>query len=194
MEIRLAKLSDLDMIVEIHYNRFSNFFLTTLGKKFLKTFYKAFLKEPGILIVLLDEGNIKGFAAGSINNQNFFKKLFKNNFFGFIFSGIQIIFTNPKALKRIFSNTKKSEDAILEYSELLSIATVLNKKGYGKILLDSFEKEVALKNKGTLKLSLTTDYEDNDKAVKFYKDCEYEVLEVFESYQKRKMYRFIKNI
>ncbi|QDZ63583.1 hypothetical protein EVD20_14670 [Elizabethkingia bruuniana] len=81
----MAKLSDLDMIVEIHYNRFSNFFLTTLGKKFLKTFYKAFLKEPGILIVLLDEGNIKGFAAGSINNQNFFKKLFKNNFLDLFF-------------------------------------------------------------------------------------------------------------
>ncbi len=194
MEIRLAKVSDLDMIVEIHYSRFSNFFLTTLGKKFLKTFYKAFLKEPGILIVLLDNGCIKGFAAGSRSNQNFFKKLLKNNFFGFIYSGIQIIFTNPKALKRIFSNTKKSEEIALEYSELLSIATVLNKKGYGKVLLDSFEKEVALKNEESLSLSLTTDYDNNDKAVKFYKDCGYEVLEIFESYQKRKMYRFIKNI
>lgn len=194
MEIRLAEMSDLDIIVDIHYKRFANFFLTTLGKNFLKTFYKGFLKKPGILLVLIDNNEIKGFAAGSRSNQSFFKKLLNNNFLGFIFSGIQIVFTNPKALKRILSNTKKSQNTDIIYAELLSIATVLNKKGYGKKLLDYFEKEVSFMNKENLKISLTTDFENNDKAVKFYKDCGYEILEVFESYQKRKMYRFIKNI
>ncbi|WP_210151341.1 GNAT family N-acetyltransferase [Chryseobacterium scophthalmum] len=192
--VRNAKVDDLNKIVEIHLERFTNFFLTTLGKSFLKTFYKAFLKAPGILLVILDNNEIKGFAAGSRDNRNFFRKLLKNNLLDFALSGVNILFTNPEALKRIFTNTKHSEEVSIAYAELLSIATVSNKQGYGKVLLDHFENDIILKNKENLPISLTTDYENNDKAVKFYKDCGYEILEVFESYQKRKMYRFIKNI
>ncbi|GEN76161.1 GNAT family N-acetyltransferase [Chryseobacterium hagamense] len=194
MKIRSAEISDLDAIVDIHYRRFSSFFLTTLGKSFLKAFYQAFLIKPGILLVLLDNNEIKGFAAGSRDNRNFFKKLLQNNPLGFALSGVNIFFTNPKALKRIFTNTKTSQRVSIACAELLSIATLPNKQGYGKALLDYFEKDIILHNKEKLPISLTTDYENNEKAVKFYKDCGYEVFEVFESYQKRKMYRFIKNI
>ena len=45
-----------------------------------------------------------------------------------------------------------------------------------------------------LPVSLTTDYDDNEKAVQFYKDCGYEIQEVFQSFQNRKMYRFIKKL
>ena len=38
--------------------RFSNFFLTNLGKTFLKVFYKAFLKKPAILLVIEDENGL----------------------------------------------------------------------------------------------------------------------------------------
>ena len=172
--------------------RFSSFFLTTLGKSFLKVFYRAFLKNPGVLLVLEDEGSVKGFAAGSRDNRSFFKKLLKNNLFEFGMSGVRIFFTNPAALKRMATNAGKSEKNNLIFAELLSIATLKNKKGYGKILLDEFEKEIAKENKENLPISLTTDFDENDKAVQFYKDCGYKVKEIFESYQGRKMYRFIK--
>lgn len=190
--VRRARKEDINELVSVHLIRFNNFFLTTLGKDFLNTFYKAFLKEPGVLIVLVDEGSIKGFAAGSINNTSFFKKLLKNNLFEFIISGIQILFTNPIALKRIFKNTKKAEGANIVYAELLSIATEHNKKGYGKLLLDKFEEEIKSVNKENIPISLTTDYENNEKVIKFYQEAGYEVYQVFESYQNRKMYRFIK--
>ena len=112
----------------------------------------------------------------------------------FVFSGIQILITKPSALKRIALNASKSEKNNLIFAELLSIATLSNKKGYGKILLLEFEKEITRENIENLPISLTTDYHDNDKAVQFYKDCGYEVQEVFESYQHRKMYRFLKKI
>lgn len=62
------------------------------------------------------------------------------------------------------------------------------------MLLNEFEKEIILKNPENLAITLTTDYNNNEKVIKFYKDCGYDVLRIFESYQKRKMYRFIKNI
>ena len=128
MVIRKAEVKDLNQIVAIHFERFSGFFLTSLGRDFLKTFYKAYLKNPGVLLVLEDEGEVKGFAAGSRDNRGFFKKLLKNNFVGFAISGLKILFANPKALKRIASNIGKSEKNNFAFAELLSIATLKNKK------------------------------------------------------------------
>jgi ribosomal protein S18 acetylase RimI-like enzyme len=194
MNVRKAQPKDINDVVAIHLQRFSHFFLTTLGASFLAVFYKSFLKVPGILLVLEEEGVIQGFAAGSLSNQGFFKKLLKNNLIGFMGEGIKILVTKPKALLRMASNAGKSEGSGIVFAELLSIATYQNKKGYGKILLDAFEKEVTACNKELLPISLTTDYENNEKAVQFYKDCGYTVCETFESYQNRKMYRFIKNL
>ena len=192
IEIRKAEKNDLTNIVELHIKRFSSFFLTSLGRSFLKVFYHAFLNNPGILLVLEDEGQIRGFAAGSRDNRGFFKKLLKNNLLGFLISGARILVTNPLALKRIAVNAGKAKKNNLIFAELLSIATLENKNGYGKILLNEFEKEVARKNYDNLPVSLTTDYANNDKAVQFYRDCGYEIHEVFESYQHRRMYRFLK--
>ena len=192
MHIRKAIKKDIDKVVKIHRERFSNFFLTSLGTSFLKVFYRAFLKNPGILLVLEDGGQIRGFAAGSRDNRGFFKKLLMNNLFGFAISGVRILITNPLALKRIAQNAGKAEDNKLIFAELLSIATLENKKGYGKILLGEFEKEVARENTANLPVSLTTDYDNNERAVQFYRDNGFEIYEIFESYQKRKMYRFLK--
>lgn len=194
MIIRRANINDISKIVEIHLERFSSFFLSTLGASFLKTFYIAFLKNPSVLLVLEDEGTVKGFVAGNYKSKGFFKKLLLNNILGFISSGLKILFINPIALKRMASNVGKSEKNNFVFAELLSIATLKNKKGYGKILLQEFEKEIAKENKENQLVSLTTDFDNNDKAVNFYKDCGYEVHEIFESYQGRKMYRFIKKL
>ena len=194
MNVRKATKKDINSIVEIHMERFSSFFLTTLGYSFLTVFYKAFLKNPGVLIILEDEGIVKGFAAGSRDSRSFFKKLLKNNLLEFCFAGARILFTKPAALKRMATNAGKSEKNNLIFVELLSIATLKNKKGYGKMLLDEFEKEVVHENVNNLPISLTTDYDDNEKAVQFCKDCGYEIQEVFQSFQNRKMYRFIKKL
>lgn len=52
--------------------------------------------------------------------------------------------------------------------------------------------EVALKEKGVEKASLTTDYDNNESAVGFYLSMGYETLYEFVTYPNRKMYRFIK--
>lgn len=194
VSVRKAKTYDIDCIVEIHLERFRGFFLSNLGVYFLKVFYTGFLKNPGVLLVLEDEGQIKGFAAGSRDNRGFYKKLLTNNLLKFTISGFRILILKPQALFRIASNAGRSEKSDLIFAELLSIATLKNKKGYGKILLKEFEQEILKENTENLPLSLTTDYDENTKAIEFYKESGYEVYQIFESYQNRKMYRFIKHI
>lgn len=192
LKVRKAKIGDLDSIVRIHLERFSSFFLTSLGASFLKVFYAAFIKGQEVLLVLENDGEVKGFAAGSRLNKGFFRKLLFSNFLEFIIQGIIIVFTKPKALIRIIKKATKAEKNNVEFAELLSIATEINKNGYGKILLHEFEQEIFTKNNNIFPISLTTDYINNEKTVEFYLHSGYEVLEVFESYQNRKMYRFIK--
>lgn len=193
MIVRKAIPEDISTIVDIHLLRFSSFFLTTLGPDFLMTFYKAFLGQPGILLVLEDEGSIRGFAAGSTTNQSFFKKLVLKLPLAFALQGIKLLIAKPAAVKRLFSNVGKAEKTSLIFAELLSIATLKNTGGYGKILLREFEKEVKRLHGKDFPVSLTTDFEDNDKAVDFYKNAGYQVQEKFYGYKGRKMLRFIKN-
>ncbi|SKB87608.1 hypothetical protein SAMN05660477_01578 [Soonwooa buanensis] len=192
MNTRLATSKDLHQVVDIHLDRFQSFFLSSLGKIFLIEFYRGFLKRPGLLLVLEDEGKVVGFAAGSYDNNSFFKKLLKNNLFGFAKAGFVILFSNPLALKRLSSNASKSSQEMLNFAELLSIATISNKKGYGKILLSAFETILKNDENFELPISLTTDVVGNEKVVQFYKDSGYQIHNEFESYNARKMYRFIK--
>lgn len=194
MIVRKANIKDINEIVSIHEDRFSNFFLTGLGSFFLKVFYTSFLKNPGVLLVIEDNGKIQGFAAGSRDNRGFYKKLLANNLFNFAVAGLKILIIKPNALVRIASNAGISEKSDLIFAELLSIATLINKKGYGKILLTEFENEITKENIKKLPLSLTTDFEENEKVIDFYTKSGYQIHKIFESYQNRKMYRFIKNI
>ena len=65
-------------------------------------------------------------------------------------------------------------------------------KGVGKKLLAKTED--VLKEEGVARVSLTTDYNNNESAVGFYHSMGYETLYNFVTYPNRKMYRFIKTL
>lgn len=64
--------------------------------------------------------------------------------------------------------------------------------GIGKRLLA--ESEQAMKEEGVERVSLTTDYYDNEQAVGFYHSMGYKTLYEFVTYPDRKMYRLIKTL
>jgi len=51
-----------------------------------------------------------------------------------------------------------------------------------------------MKLKGCSNLSLTTDYDNNEKAIQFYERLGYEIYYDFITYPNRKMYRMIKKL
>tara|TARA_R110001606_G_scaffold391386_1_gene559425 strand:- start:476 stop:1075 length:600 start_codon:yes stop_codon:yes gene_type:complete len=185
-------------IAEVHYKTFKNFFLTSLGNSFLKTYYKSCIKfDEAIAICAVDENNnIVGFSVGSLNSKGFHKRLIFNNCIPFFIQTIIILVSKPKALFRLFKNFNKEVNLTDDgnYAELLSIGVLIEKKGLGigKGLLVAFEKIVQSKN--IKRISLTTDFKNNDSVLKFYKSLGYEVYYDFIAYPKRKMFRLIKKI
>jgi len=190
--------SDIDTVVKIHIAAFPDFFLTQLGSTFLQFYYKSVLKHKlGIMMGAYSDAGLIGFCAATQLSKSFNSSLIINNPFLFSFVGIRLLFRKPKAIIRLFKNLTKSTSENNDdgsYAEILSISVDPKQQGggVGKKLLKAVEEELG-KNKID-KLSLTTDYYNNDNAIKFYKSLEYKIMYVFETYPNRKMYRLIKNI
>lgn len=198
MNIRKATTSDVDKIVKIHCDAFKGFFLTSLGPKFLKFYYACFINSiETITLVAEEDGIIYGFSASTKVCKGFNTRLIKNNLFSFGILTLKMLFTTPHSLLRLVKNlTKKGEsvDDNEDYAELYSIGVskALQGKSVGKKLLAASEQ--TMKDEGVERISLTTDYENNDKAVGFYQSMGYKSLYVFITYPNRKMYRLIKTL
>ncbi|WP_455586485.1 GNAT family N-acetyltransferase [Bacteroides sp.] len=198
-EVKEVTLSELDIVVSIHNSAFPDFFLTLLGEHFLKVYYRAVLKhDDGILLGCYDDDHLIGFCAATMIAKDFNVKLIKSDLFSFMKIGVSLLFTNRIALKRLYLNLSKNDSGnhkdTGEYAELLSIGVGASYqgKGVGKHLLTGLEKYIS--QKGGHRLSLTTDFYDNQKAIGFYRSMGYRPFYDFITYPNRKMYRLIKSL
>lgn len=198
MEVKVIKKKDIDDIVRIHVNAFEGFFLTELGNNFLKKYYSSIIYHTdGILLGCYENDKIIGFCAATKLSKGFNTRLVKANPLKFALEGIRILFTHPSALIRLirnFSKYDKTNEDDGNYSELLSIGVSVAAQGVGagKMLIKELEKY--LNNIGVKRLSLTTDFYNNEKAIGFYKRMGYKVLYDFIAYPNRRMYRMIKEL
>lgn len=197
--IRKAVIEDVDAIVKIHEQAFPDFFLSTLGAKFLHLYYGCLCQSKNAVTLCAEEnGMLVGFATSSYVSRGFNTLLIKRNFCKFGLMAVQLLFTNPKAVLRLVKNLdKKSDESIVddkgEYAELYSIAVLPNyqKMGIGKSLLIAIEKDV-IRHNG--KISLTTDYYNNDRTIAFYHSLGYKDFYEFVTYPERRMWRMIKTL
>lgn len=198
MNIRKATINDVDIIVKIHTDAFKDFFLTSLGPKFLTFYYSCFVKsEETVTMIAEEEGKVYGFSASTRACKGFNSRLIKNNLSAFTIVSLKMLFTSPFALLRLAKNLTKKGDGINDeedYAELYSIGVskLAQGKGVGKQLLAASEE--ALKQKGVKRVSLTTDYEHNEQALGFYHSMGYDTLYEFVTFPNRKMYRLIKTL
>ena len=161
-------------------------------------YYRTVLDHPrGILLVSDNEEGVIGFCAGTLFSAGFNSNLIKTNFSSYALEGLKLLFTNPVSLWHLFKNFSKEDSNAGdkgEYSELLSIGVdpSVQRSGAGKAMLLALEEEV--KKSGGKQLSLTTDYNDNEKAIGFYHSLGYREWYDFVTYPNRRMYRLIKDI
>lgn len=198
MVVRNLVSDDIESIVDIHLQAFKDFFLSSLGKRFLSVYYKACLNDTGsISICVIDQDNhVEGFAVGCFQSLGFHKRILIRNFFAFLPPAINILLKRPRSLIRLILNFEKNNNSIAndngKYSELLSIAIIPQNKGVGlgKVLLNKFE-EIA-KQRGSEKITLTTDFYNNQDVINFYQKNGYEVYYDFIAFPDRKMYKLFK--
>jgi ribosomal protein S18 acetylase RimI-like enzyme len=196
---RKSNVSDSNQIAKIHLKSFPNFFLTTLGYSFLKTYYKSCAKSKetiSVCAINYESKKILGFSVGCLNSNGFNKRLIFSNFLDYSHLAILLLFTKPIALFRLFKNLSKKNDKDDKgnYAELLSIGVSpdQNSLGIGQKLLSKFENQV--REKGINTISLTTDADFNDSVLRFYKKSGYKVYYDFVTFPNRKMLKLIKKL
>lgn len=198
MAIIKIKKDDLMKVVKVHKDSFKGFFLTGLGDHFLKVYYDCVRKDDnGILLGFFQDGQLLGFCAATTIAKGFNVQLVKKNALKFSLISFRLMWTRIGALIRLLKNFSKSDSSLEydgNYAELLSIGVLSNYHGLGigKKLLLELEKEMKLKK--VSKLSLTTDYDNNEKTINFYKALGYDIYYDFIAYPNRRMYRMIKSL
>jgi ribosomal protein S18 acetylase RimI-like enzyme len=199
MERRRLTTLDIPEVTEIHIKAFRDFFLSQLGEKFLNLYYRSFLEDPtgfgtGIFS---DDKKLLGFSVVTTRSKGFNKNLFFSNLYLFFIAGIRLAFTSPSALIRLMKNMTKraninSDDG--DYAELFSIGVDPDKQGLGigKMLLEDTE-QLAIEE-GCSRITLTTDFFNNEKVINFYINMGYSVFYDFVAYPNRKMHKMIKKL
>lgn len=198
MIIRKATINDVDTIVEIHLNAFEGFFLTSLGAEFLRFYYSCFVRSNETVTMIAEEnGVIYGFSASSKFCKGFNSRLIKSNLIAFGLLSFKLLLIKPISLLRLVKNLSKNGENVIDnedYAELYSIGVCKSAqgKGVGKMLL--LKSEQVMKEEGVTRVSLTTDFDNNEQAVGFYHSMGYETFYEFITYPNRKMYRLIKTL
>lgn len=198
MEILSISKQEIPQIVSIHNLAFKDFFLTQLGDRFLNIYYTSVLNQKkGILLGCFQNNVLIGFCAATTHSKGFNTQLIIDNLMKYVWIGVKLIFSNPKAVKRLIKNLTKKESSNNDdgnYAELLSIGVKpdIQNSGIGKLLLT--ELEIILTKNEIKHLSLTTDFYNNDKTIGFYHYLGYKKMYEFITYPNRKMYRLIKSL
>lgn len=197
--IREAEEVDLQLIVKCHLEAFPSFFLSLLGPKFLNCFYEAFIcnKDAGLLVAL-ERNTVVGFAAYVMNPNTFFSQLKQEKGIRLFGYALPALFKSPiKVMKKIFRGIFYRGDQVSEIhgAALLSsigVSPLAAGKSVGTKLLT--EVEACIVQSGIKQIYLTTDSDNNDATLGFYRKNGYSEHSRYKQSGDRSMLRLIKQL
>lgn len=181
---------DIEKIAEIHLKTFEGFFLTFLGKGFLKELYTGYVKhDKSGLFVAEEDGKILGFLAYSEDLGGLYKYLIKKRLIAFAWYSFCAFIRKPGSMMRLLRAFLKPKESIREenYIELASIGVLPEEKGknIGTRLIEKLQSGFNAEKFAYIKLE--TDAENNDSVNKFYKKNGFELASSYVTNEGRKM-------
>ena len=192
-EVKSNEKELINEIVTIHLNTFTGFFLTFMGRGFLRQMYQSYCDhdESGLLVAE-EDGKALGFLAFSSNFSGLYKFMIKTSLIQFGWYSVGAFFRRPSAFMHIISAFLKPGEAKREekYVELSSIGVDPNvkSKGIGSKLIDSLKDNVDFDKYAYI--NLETDAVDNEGAIHFYEKNGFVRERMFETDEGRKMYEY----
>ena len=198
IEIKRVEKTDKDVInaiVDIHMKTFEGFFLTFLGRGFLRQMYTSYcLHEPSELYVAEEDGKPLGFVAYSADMSGLYKFMIKKKLIPFAWYALGGFFRRPSAFMRLVRAFLKPGESRREenYIELSSIGVSpeVKSRGVGSMLISHVKDSVDFDTYEYI--SLETDAENNELANHFYKKNGFVLVREYETREGRKMneYRY----
>jgi glycosyltransferase involved in cell wall biosynthesis/ribosomal protein S18 acetylase RimI-like enzyme len=195
--VRTATASDLAGIVAIHQRAFNQFFLTRLGRTFLRRYYELVLNyHSGIILVSERHGIINGFVCGFADPAEFYRSMWRNRL-NLALPALTALFRHPSLGAHMIQAVRRIQTSATQgprvWCELSSIAVMpeASGKGLGRTLLAAFLDQSWAKDAQCV--YLTTDAEGNDAANALYRDVGFQHARRFLQTKGRWMNEYVFN-
>lgn len=192
-EVKSDEKKIIDEIVTIHLNTFTGFFLTFMGRGFLRQMYQSYSNhEESGLLVAKDDGKTVGFLAYSSDFSGLYKFMIKTRLVQFGWYSMGAFFRRPSAFLHIIKAFLKPGEVKRKekYVELSSIGVDPNvkSKGVGSKLIEKLKKLVDFEEYAYI--TLETDAVNNEGAIHFYEKNGFIRERMFVTDEGRKMYEY----
>ncbi len=191
-----AEKETIGRIVDIHLATFQGFFLTFMGRGFLRQMYAAYtLHEQSDILIAESQGLVVGFLAYSQHMSGLYKYMLRHRLVQFAWFSLGAFLRKPTVFLRLIRAFLKPGEARREetYIELASIGVHPDAKsgGVGSKLIDALKKRIDFETFSYI--TLETDAVDNEAANRFYVKNGFTAVREYETPEGRKMleYRFI---
>lgn len=191
--ITKTEKEEINDIVSIHLDTFQGFFLTFMGRGFLKLIYRSYVEHnnSGVLVAFENEKPI-GFLAYSGHLSGLYKYMIKKRLIPFAWYSMGAFFRKPTVFMRLVRAFLKLGEAKRgeKYVELASIGVdpTCKSKGVGSQLIDALKLMIDFDDYAYI--TLETDAVNNDGANHFYQKNGFVRVREFETNEGRKMFEY----
>ncbi len=173
MTIRPATATDLPFVAELHAQRISEGFLSSLGLPFLRRLYARVLGSPGSFILVNDDhlgtpSLVNGFVAGVEDLGALYRRFVLRDG---IAAGIRCAPRLVAAMPRVIETLRyPSTTAALPDPEILAVAVAADAagRGVGRALVGAATAEFTRRGITSAKVVTTA---DNAAALAMYRGC-----------------------
>ena len=197
ISVRVATEADLPGIVAVHRDAFDGFFMTRLGPRFLREYYRTVCEfASGIALVATSAPDrCAGFAVGFVNPQAFYRQL-RARRLCLLMAALPALFRSPSLWPRMRGNSRRVAAASREdfshwTSELSSIGVIpaAQGQGIGRKLVAAFLEHS--ERMGARQVSLTTDALDNHTVNQFYQSLGFQIVDTIGAPGQRQMHSYL---
>jgi len=193
--IELFAPQHLDDAVTAHLAAFPGFYLSWLGRQFLREFYAAFLHDRNSVAFVASDarGRALGVIVGPLDPAGFFRNLVRRRWWAFGLASMNSILRRPwKAWRVLRAVSYRGESPPGPVRALLSSVAVLPEAqgfGIGRKLVSRWVEEV--RHRGVTGCYLLTDAEGNDRVNSFYRSLDWKLEFTNATPEGRKVNRYI---
>lgn len=176
----------LEQVVAVHIDAFRGFFLTQLGPRFLREYYRCIADYPeGILLTEADVDGCVGFVSGFIDPPRFYAALRRRRVRLGVAAALGLL-ARPQNVPGLMANFRRagrvarlaSAPHTAELSSL-AVASSAAGRGVGSTLVRRFIASAA--GAGARRVVLTTDASDNEAGNRFYVRLGFRLSDTYEA-------------
>lgn len=187
---------DAKLIAKLHIKAFPEFFLSSLGERFLTEFYRAYALDPTAVTAVARDpsGSPIGAVVGTIEPAGFYSRLLKRRLPWFASAAAGSALRHPRSIPRVIRALIYRGAAPENGKDWALLASVcvdpeIQGSGIGRRLTSDWLQEVS--ERGTRIAFLTTDAVENDSVNSFYQSQGWGVDSSYTTPEGRLMNRYV---